>query len=124
MCIRDRYIACAGSSGYFSDTTTLTVFNTQLIKQSEITLDYKITAIKSTGGQQILIGTSEAIDTQNFYSNQRLYTLRLLDPLIGASVWSSKPLVGQINGIDTITDPVTGESKIAVATSAAMYITR
>ena len=36
----------------------------------------------------------------------------------------SAPLIGEINGIEVLTDDVTGTQKIAVSTSSAMYIAR
>ena len=119
----EDYIVCAESDSFWYSTTTLSVFNTQLIKQVETSLDFKITATRSTGGSQLLIGATKELEGQSSSSSLKEYTLRLFDPLFGTTVWTSRPLVGQINGIDTITDPVTGEGKIAVATSAAIYVT-
>ena len=116
-----HYIACVENS--FSSTSTFSLFNTQLVKQVEVSLPFEITAMANTGGQQLLVASSASIG-QSFFTSQKENRLHLFDPFISESVWTSAPLIGEINGIDVLVDEVTGAQKIAVSTDAAMYIAK
>ena len=116
-----QHIACVEDSSRGSSTISL--FNTQLVKQAEFSLPFEVTAMANTGGQQLLLASSTSLG-QSYFSSQRVNHLHLYDPFIGASVWTSAPLIGEINGIEVLSDDVTGAQKIAVSTSSAMYIAR
>ena len=115
----DPYIVCIENS---SRSSTLQVFDTQLVKQVERLINYEITAIESTNDHQLLIGASANIGQS--FTSQKINNLRLIDPIAGNTVWTSAPLLGEINGLDSITDSETGLRKLAVTTSAAVYIAR
>ena len=84
---------------------------------------YEVTALASIDDQQLLMATSTPLG-RSFFSSLELHNIHLFDPFLGDFVWSSVPLVGQINGMDVLTDPVTGVQKIAISTDAAMYIAK
>ncbi len=117
----EYYVACIENS--YSGQSTFTLFNSQLVKQVDIALPFEVTAMAATYGQQLLFGASTTLG-QSYYSSQKVNNLHLFDPFIGASVWTSAPLIGEINGIEVLEDELTGTQKIAVSTDKAMYIAK
>jgi len=114
------FIACVEHS---SQESTFSVFNTQLVKQAEYTVDFEVTAIESTDSNQLLVASQESVGP-SYNINQKLSFLRLFDPFFGTTVWKSAPLVGRVNGMDVVADTDSGKMKIAIATSEAMYIAK
>jgi hypothetical protein len=112
-------IACI-ESNHWGENTKLTLFNTSLIKQSEVSLGYEVTAVQSNGGQ-ILMGTTKELD---IYSRVDQTNLVLINPTTGLTLWESAPLVGQITGIELLHSSSSGTTRIGLSTNRAMYISR
>lgn len=115
----EHEIACM-QSAYSSTESKIIVFNLELGKQAELTVDYIITAIKSTPEGELLIGAKEGVES-SFYFDGYEHTLRTISRFNGATTWKSPPLLGEINAISFL-DPDAGNSKMAISTSSAMYI--
>jgi len=114
----EPHVACIASD-FFGDDSTLTTYNSQLIKQSETELPGSVSAMLDNGDGQLLIA-NEIEDDNNDVDNK----LQLINPQTGFTVWSSIPLVGEITGLSVIVDSLTGGKKLGISTAQAMYIVR
>lgn len=116
----ETYIACV-ETDFRREDATLVLFNSMLIKQSEVELDFDVTAMTSNGQGQLLLGARSEIE---LYSNIYVNELVLINPSSGLTLWKSASLVGQITGLEFLEESSTGATRLGISTSGAMYISR
>ena len=98
----------------------MTLFDTELNQQAEFAFDFNITAISAVTSGELVFGTLQDAYPGAGY-NEFEYNLRMISASSGSTIWESAPLHGSINEISVLNLP-SGDSKMAVSTSKAMYI--
>lgn len=117
----EQLILCGRTETWNNKPTTLSLFSLDLEKQSEIDLDYIVTAISATPTGELLVGARNDLHAHP-YSNNDEHTLRQINPLTGNTLWKSAPVLGEINAISFTDTPDGSVAKMAFSTSSAMYI--
>lgn len=113
-------IACLQYGRDYGSGSTVTLFDTELNQQAEFAFDFNITAISAVTSGELVIGTLQDAYPGAGY-NEFEYNLRMISASSGSTIWESAPLHGSINEISVLNLP-SGDSKMAVSTSKAMYI--
>jgi len=113
-------IACVQTDRW-EDSTTISLFNQELVKQTDLHLNFAVTAITSSSSGELYIGAKEEVESSSFFFDG-VHTLRKINADTGAIIWESAPLLGEINAISFTDTEAGGESKMAISTSSAMYI--
>ncbi len=120
-------IVCLHPASYFSNQSSLTIYDAGLQIQSELTIDGRITdmALTDEVEQQGLLVAN--VDYSNGYSYYDVSTknISLLSLDTGNLIWSSPNLLGEVpnRSMYAFSDEG-GRQRLTFATTNAMYITR
>jgi len=116
----EQEIAC-GYVDSEEDESTISLFDTDLVMQTQLKLNYTITAMSYRPTGELLVTTKENVASVSGFYFYKAHTLREIDSATGATIWQSAPLLGEINAI-SYSDPSAADTKMALSTSSAMYI--